>query len=184
MNPRLKARRIDLEGKYFEVRHDELIHQDGRESRYHYIKVLFSWVLVVVRAQDPLQRGYGSILFVHQYRHPAGGICFDLPGGMVDPGESPIAAAHRELFEETGYRTERLRSIGSVSPFGGMVATVGEIFLAEGVLTDTGIPHLDAGEEGLSHIWISRAEIHEMLRCTPHMIGGPSLAAIMMADVS
>ena len=40
-----------------------------------------------------------------------------LPGGGIDPGESPIAALHREVFEETGWRISAPRRIGAFRRF-------------------------------------------------------------------
>ncbi|MEL6839593.1 MAG: NUDIX hydrolase [Pseudomonadota bacterium] len=40
-----------------------------------------------------------------------------LPGGGVDPGESPIRALHREVFEETGWRIAHPRRIGAFRRF-------------------------------------------------------------------
>jgi 8-oxo-dGTP diphosphatase len=40
-----------------------------------------------------------------------------LPGGGLDPGESPIAALHREVFEETGWRIARPRRLGAFRRF-------------------------------------------------------------------
>lgn len=37
---------------------------------------------------------------------------FQLPGGGIDPGESPLAALHRECFEETGWRIAPVRRLG------------------------------------------------------------------------
>lgn len=58
----------------------------------------------------------GEVVMVRQYRQGLGEITLEIPGGMVDPGESPQAAATRELLEETGYRAREVRSIGAVSP--------------------------------------------------------------------
>ena len=42
---------------------------------------------------------------------------FQLPGGGIDPGESPVAALHREAFEETGWRIARPRRLGAFRRF-------------------------------------------------------------------
>ena len=42
---------------------------------------------------------------------------FQLPGGGIDPGESPISALHREVFEETGWHIARPRRLGAFRRF-------------------------------------------------------------------
>lgn len=55
------------------------------------------WVHVVaINAQ-------GEFLLTRQYRYPARMVCSELPCGCVDEGEEPLAAAQRELGEETGF---------------------------------------------------------------------------------
>ena len=46
----------------------------------------------------------GRILLIRQFRPPAGGLVWEFPAGLLEPGESPETAAVRELKEETGYR--------------------------------------------------------------------------------
>jgi 8-oxo-dGTP pyrophosphatase MutT (NUDIX family) len=58
----------------------------------------------------------GEIVMVRQYRHGLRDVTLEIPGGMVDAGETPEQAAARELLEETGYRAGTLAPLGSVNP--------------------------------------------------------------------
>src|SRR5438309_280907 len=54
------------------------------------------------------------IVLVRLHRFGTDRTSLEIPGGLVDPGESPLSAAGRELLEETGYQAGEIVSLGSV----------------------------------------------------------------------
>ncbi|MBW2399056.1 MAG: NUDIX hydrolase [Deltaproteobacteria bacterium] len=71
----------------------------------------------------------GELVMVRQYRHGLDGFTIETPGGMVDPGETPAAAAGRELLEETGYRAAEVVPLGGVNPNPALFGNLLHVFL-------------------------------------------------------
>jgi len=68
------------------------------------------WVTVAAFAPG------GEAMLVRQHRHGVDALVLETPGGLIDAGETPRAAAIRELREETGFRAGRIESLGWVHP--------------------------------------------------------------------
>ena len=67
---------------------------------------------------------------VRQYRLPAKQYLWELPAGRLDPGETPLVAAKRELAEETGYRAKKWQKIAAFYASPGFLAEKMTIYLA------------------------------------------------------
>lgn len=81
-------------GKIFALRADEVAMPGGGSARREVVEH-YGAVAVVALDDD------GNLVLVYQYRHPIGRRLWELPAGLLDfPGESPLAAAQRELAEE------------------------------------------------------------------------------------
>ncbi|HEX6041549.1 NUDIX hydrolase [Longimicrobium sp.] len=84
----------------FEVFRARALHvrspEDGSEHTFH-VADAPDGVAVIALTAD------GELVMVEQWRHPVQRVTLELPSGIIDPGESPEAAAVRELREETGY---------------------------------------------------------------------------------
>ncbi len=58
----------------------------------------------------------GEIVMIRQYRHGSQQVTLEIPGGMVDAGEEPVAAARRECQEETGHIVNHVSPLGVLNP--------------------------------------------------------------------
>jgi len=105
----LNAPKTAWKGKYLEVK---------TQGSWEYVSRPAGVSAAVILAIDD-----GHVLLVEQYRVPLGRRCIELPAGLVadeTAGEAPLAAAARELEEETGYRAGRVESLGVYYPSPGM----------------------------------------------------------------
>jgi ADP-ribose pyrophosphatase len=83
------------------------------------------------------------VLLERQYRHAAGDFLWELPAGSVDPGESLLAAARRELLEETGHRAKQWSRALHFYPSPGFLDETMTIYLARGLKPGMAHPEED-----------------------------------------
>ncbi|MCZ6620118.1 MAG: NUDIX hydrolase [Gammaproteobacteria bacterium] len=163
-----------MSGKFAELNWDRVDHEYGQDlilfrTRFDHMRnprnndvlkrlVLESvdWVNMVALTGD------GSCVMVRQYRFGVGYATLETPGGMVDPGEDSLAAAQRELREETGYTGGRWRYLGAVEPNPAFQDNLCHHWLAEGVAA-TRAPEPSASEVIAVEL-LDAAEIVETVR--------------------
>ena len=78
-------------------------------------------------ADDPV------VLLLRQYRYAAGGELWEIPAGVLEPGESPLDCARRELQEETGAGAESLEYLTTIFTTPGFTDEQIHLFLATGI---------------------------------------------------
>ena len=105
---------------------DQVRKSDGMIGMFNRISVQDSSVIVPVFKD-------GSLLMVENYRHGARMKLIELPGGLINLGEQPRAAAKRELFEETGYECNTLKYINWTYTWPGRTTQKNFVFLATGL---------------------------------------------------
>jgi len=137
----------------FSVTQDVAIDPDGFEIKRAIIQHGGSAVMMPVDERS-------RILLVRQYRLPAKQYLWELPAGRLDPGETPLQAARRELVEETGYRAKKWQKIAVFYPSPGFLAEKMTIFLATGLTPGEKKPMED---ERIETRWFTSVELDKAI---------------------
>lgn len=168
----LESREIYASAPWIRVLQEKVKLPDGRiVDDYHRID-LPDFVIVYPELPD------GRVLVERQYKHGPRHMVLTLPAGAIDPGEAPLAAARRELLEETGYSAPEWHALGSYTANGNYGCGCAHIFLARGC-TRTAEPT----SEDLEHTTLLQLTGEELLRSATggrvELIG--NVAAVMLA---
>ncbi len=104
----------------------------------------------------------GEVVLVRQFRFGTWSNHLEIPGGMVDPGEDPRAAAMRELVEETGFRPKETIALGWSHPNPALQANKLHSYLCTGC-EDVGAMRQDSSED-LRVELVPRSELKALVR--------------------
>jgi ADP-ribose pyrophosphatase len=143
--PRLISSKLAYKGKVFSVFSDKVEEPGGNINVRDVIRHNGSVVMLAVdeskNPNDP------DIVFERQYRHAAGQFLIELPAGRVEPNEAPLAAAKRELIEETGYRAKRWTLLTKYFASPGFLGEWMQIYLARDIRDGAATPEPDENIE-------------------------------------
>ena len=128
------------------MRSDTCVNPRTGTEHDFYILDSVNWVNII--AVTPDQR----LVMIHQYRHGSRSVELEVPGGMMDKEETdPVAAAVRELREETGYAGENARLIGRVHSNPAILSNTTFTVLIENCRMQHAV-EFDAGEDLTTHL--------------------------------
>lgn len=113
--------------------------KDGRDKGF-FVLDCPEWVQVLAVTDDQ------EVILVRQFRQASREISLELPGGVVEKGQTPEEAGRRELREETGYEAANWRHLASFRPNPATHNNQAHLFLAEGARL-TGPTEFDENED-------------------------------------
>jgi 8-oxo-dGTP pyrophosphatase MutT (NUDIX family) len=165
--------KIAYENAWIRVVEDQVVRPDGLPGLYGVVELQHPAVLVVAVNER------GELLLQTVDRHPVG-MSVEVPAGGSD-GEDLLAAAKRELYEETGYVAEDWRHIGSMNALNGVCRAPEHVFLAQGVSREAAGAYAVA--EAITNIrWVPWPEVLRMVE-TSEITDGETLAALLHAAI-
>ena len=139
--PKLLSSKLAFQGRVFNVFTDTLIEPGGHRHIKDVIRHNGSVVMLAVdERKNPADP---DVILERQYRHAAGQYLIELPAGSRNPGEAPLAAAKRELIEETGFRARRWKMLIRYFASPGFLGEWMQIYLARDIREGAATPELD-----------------------------------------
>jgi len=126
-----------LDGRFLRVRRDTVRLPDGSHATREYV-IHPGAVMIVAQLDD------GHLVLERQYRYPMRAVMLEFPAGKLDPGETSLACAQRELLEETGYSARQWARAGVLHPVISYSTEFIDVWFARGLMP--GERTLDAGE--------------------------------------
>jgi len=139
----------------------------GKEHDFYVIESV-DWVNVIPLTPD--NNNEPSVVMVRQYRHGTRQISLEIPGGLVNPRDTPMDTARKELLEETGYQAEEITLIGTAHPQPAVLNNRHLTFLATNVQKTAALDpstgsgqRLDEGED-IEVVLVPLSEIPRLIR--------------------
>ena len=147
-----KSKNIVYKGKILNLRSDDVILPDGKETKREIVEHKGGSAVLVEKD--------GKILFVKQFRYAYKKELLEIPAGKLDEGEDPMVTARRELEEECGIIAD-MEFIREVYPSPGYTEEIIRIYKAKNL--SIGKVNLDE-EEFLSSVWIEKEKVRKMVK--------------------
>jgi ADP-ribose pyrophosphatase len=131
----LGTRRV-FQGRILSVRVDDVVYPNGSRSTVEVVE--HNGGVSIIAMPEP-----AKIVLVRQFRPAIGRELWEVPAGKLEAGEDPMAAARRELIEETGYRCGSLKKLWTFYTAPGFCSELLHLFVAQDLTPGDPEPEAD-----------------------------------------
>jgi ADP-ribose pyrophosphatase YjhB (NUDIX family) len=170
--PKIRARQTTTISPWMKVIAREVEFAPSESPQTYHAVVQQDYLAIVARAPD------GRIPIVRQYRPAMEAFTWELPAGLVDPGEDPATGCKRELLEETGYPAHAIHELGSAAACTGRLSNrIHSFFVETGERVRDFTP-----ERGIEVALKSPAELAAMIK-SGELAQQLHLGALMLASL-
>jgi ADP-ribose pyrophosphatase len=153
---KIKESELMLNNKWIRVRRDTCVLPSGQIIDDYYLWEGNHFVMVFGLTKNE------QVVLVRQYKHGAQDIVVELPAGVIDDSDDdPLAAAVRELREETGYEAEAYTCLAKLFIASAKATTIAYLYLATGLELVTS-PQPDS-QETIESLHVSLPELVQMI---------------------
>ncbi len=154
MNYHVKKSDKIFSGKVFDIKVDEIEYDSGNGGVREVVIHPGGAVALPITSD-------GKIIMVKQFRYPFQHTVLELPAGKLDEGEDPQICAVRELEEETGHKSGKVKKLGAIYTSPGFCTEILHIYLIED-LTE-GTHNREEGEVDMEVVELSMEEIERKI---------------------
>ena len=174
--PRLISSKIAYKGRVFDVHADMVEEVSGlvheRDVIHHNGSVVILAIDESKSKKDP------TVILERQYRHAAGQTLLELPAGRIEPNEAPLAAAKREMIEETGYRAKKWKLLTKYFASPGFLGEFMQIYLAREISEGIAEPEAD---EQIEIVRLKLSEAMALVRASKVQDGKTLIGLLLLA---
>lgn len=129
-----------LQRRWLNLRRDRVMTGRGVTIDEFHVLEYPSWACTCCVTTD------GQLVLIRQYRHGVGRVTLELPAGVIESTETPLAGAKRELLEETGFASDQWTPLTSLAPEPARHTNLAHCFIASAA-TEVDKPTLDDAED-------------------------------------
>jgi len=170
--PKIRARRTTNVSPWMDLIARDVEFTPGAPLQTYHAVVQADYLAIVAHTPD------GRIPIVRQYRPAIEAFSWELPAGLVDPGETPAQGCARELLEETGYPARAVHPLGSAAACTGRLSNrIHSFFVEAGERVAAFEP-----EPGLSVKLVTPTELLQMIKAG-ELAQQLHLGALMLAEL-